>query len=154
MTNNHANYFTDINKQNWSDLKDKKILILNTQWNEEIINSMTNAAIKLLEFANVKFEIKTVPGAYELPYASKKFSKDYDGIITIGCVIKGDTFHFEAIALSASLNIQKVSIETEVPIAFGVITVNNIEQALERSQDNQTNKGLEAAAALLDLMVL
>lgn len=154
MKNNQVNYLTDDNKKKWSSLTNKKILILNTQWNKEFINSMTKKAIELLIFVGIEYEIKTVPGAYELPYASKKFAKQYDGIITIGCVIKGETLHFEAIALTASLNISKVSIETETPIAFGVITVNNIEQAKKRTENNQTNKGFEASAALLDLMTI
>lgn len=154
MTNNQANYFTEENFSRWSLLKGKKVLIINTQWNEEIISSMTSKAIELLEKVGIEYEIKTVPGTYEIPYVAKIMSKKYDGIITIGCVIKGDTFHFEAIALSTSFNIQNVSIEQMVPISFGVITVNNLEQAKERSQDNQTNKGLEAAASLLDLMIL
>lgn len=115
---------------------------------------MTNKAIELFEKTNIKYEIITAPGAYEIPFVAKTKAKYYDGVVTIGCVIKGDTFHFEAIALTASLNISKVAIETEVPISFGVITVNNTKQAEERTQNNQTNKGLEAAAALLDLMII
>ena len=154
MTNNHSNYYSEENLNKWSSLTDKKVLIINTQWNTEIIESMTNKSIELLNKVGISYEVLTVPGAYEIPYAAKVKAKDYDGIVTIGCVIKGDTFHFEAIALTASLNISKVAIETETPMSFGVITVNNEEQAKERSQDNQTNKGLEATAALLDLMTI
>ena len=153
MTNNQTNYYSEENLKKWSSLSNKKVLIINTQWNEEIISSMTNKAIELFDKLNIQYEIKTVPGTYEIPYVAKIMAPKYDGIVTIGCVIKGDTFHFEAIALSASFNIQNVSIETMKPISFGVITVNNLEQAIERSQDNQTNKGLEAAAALLDIML-
>lgn len=154
MTNNHVNYFSEENLQKWSSLKTKKVLIINTQWNTEFISSMTNKSIELLEKVGIPYDVLTVPGAYEIPYVAKKKAKEYDGIVTIGCVIKGDTFHFEAIALTASINISQVAIETEVPIAFGVITVNNEEQARERSRNDQTNKGLEATAALLDLMII
>lgn len=154
MTNNHTNYFSDENFKRWSQLKNKKILIINTQWNTEFISSMTNKSKELLDKAGISYDILQVPGAYEIPYAAKQKANSYDGIVTIGCVIKGDTFHFEAIALTASLHISKVSIETNTPIAFGVITVNNEEQARERTRDDQTNKGLEATAALLDLMLI
>lgn len=154
MTNNQNNYFSLENINKWKHLSGKKVLIINTQWNTKYIDSMTNKAIELFEKTNIKFDIITAPGAYEIPFVAKIHANKYDGVITIGCVIKGDTFHFEAIALTASLNISKVAIETEVPISFGVITVNNIEQAEERTRDDQTNKGLEAAGALLDLMLI
>lgn len=154
MTNNQQNYFSLENLSKWKSLSGKKVLIINTQWNTKYIDSMTNKAIELFEKTNIKYEIITAPGAYEIPFVAKTQARKYDGVVTIGCVIKGDTFHFEAIALTASLNISKVAIETEVPISFGVITVNNTQQAEERTQNNQTNKGLEAAAALLDLMII
>ena len=154
MENREIHYFNDETKNKWSSLSKKKILLINTQWNEKFVGSMTKKAIELFEHANVSYDVKTVPGAYELAYGCRKFADQYDGIVTIGVVIKGDTFHFEAIALAATLNISKVSIEQNVPISFGVITVNNLKQAEERTRDDETNKGLEAAAALLDLLVL
>ena len=156
MTNNEINYADRINSAEWQSLKGKNVVIINTQWNEEIISSMTNKAVELFNKVGINAEIVTVPGAYELPYSVKKIAQrgNVDGILTIGCVIKGETFHFEAIALAASLNISTISAEMMVPTSFGVLTVNTLEQARERSQNNELNKGWETAAALLDMMNL
>lgn len=156
MTNNQVNYFSNTNKEKWSKLSDKTVYIINTQWNNEIIDSLTNKTIELLEFANIKnYKVITVAGAYEIPFMASLLAKKHPkaGIVTLGCVIKGETYHFNAIVDAVSENLMDVSIETSVPIAFGVLTVNSLEQAKARSGDNEFNKGLEATAALLDLMI-
>ena len=140
------NYFSKENKEKWSTLKNKKILILNTQWNTNIVNSLTKSAIKLLEFANVKYQVITVPGAYEIPFAIKKLIDKYDGFIALGCLIKGDTYHFEAISYGVINEISRLMVDNEKPISFGILMVKKLKDAENRSKNDSNNKGLECAA--------
>jgi 6,7-dimethyl-8-ribityllumazine synthase len=90
-----------------------------------------------------------VPGSFELPYAAHRFAASgrYDAVICLGCVIKGETAHDEYINHQTARGIADVSVQTGVPAIFGVVTVNNLEQALARAEDGTTNKGYEAACA-------
>ena len=150
----NKNYLSKENKNKWSLLSGKRVLIINTQWNESIIKSLTKAAISNLEFASLKYDVLTVPGAYEIPYAIHKKALHYDGIVTIGCVVKGQTYHFNAIVDAISPAIIDLSIKHNTPISFGVLTVNNIQEAIHRTQDDNSNKGYEATSALLDMMLI
>ena len=155
MTNNQVNYFSETNKEKWNKLDKRKVYIINTQWNDSIIKSLTDKTIELLDFSGFKdYEEVKVAGAYEIPYMASLLAKKDPkcAIVTLGCVIKGETYHFNAIVDAVSENLMDVSIKTGVPIAFGVLTVNNEGQAKARSGDNEFNKGLEATAALLDLI--
>lgn len=103
-----------------------------------------------------KVDVYHVPGAYEIPFAAKKLalSKKYGGIVCLGAVIKGETPHFEYISQYVSLGIGQVSLETCLPISFGVITTLTLKQAKDRSGNNQLNKGREAALSLVEMMEL
>lgn len=92
------------------------------------------------------------PGAFEMPLIAKTLAKTgrYSGVICLGCVIKGDTAHFEFISLGATIGIQQASLETGVPIAFGILTTYDDEQALKRTQPGLENKGREAALAAFE----
>jgi 6,7-dimethyl-8-ribityllumazine synthase len=91
------------------------------------------------------------PGAFEIPLLAKKLAStgDFDGVVCLGCVIKGDTAHFEFISLAAAMGIQQASLETGVPIGFGVLTTYTEEQAVSRSREDPENKGREAVKAVL-----
>ena len=97
-----------------------------------------------------------VPGAFEIPVAARRLavSGDYDAIIALGCLIKGDTMHFEYIAAAASQGIMDVSTSTGVPVAFGVLTAITDEQAEVRSGPGADNKGREAALAAIEMATL
>ncbi|WP_428377446.1 6,7-dimethyl-8-ribityllumazine synthase [Lichenicoccus sp.] len=96
------------------------------------------------------------PGAFELPLLAQALARTrrYDGVICLGCVIKGDTAHFEFISLGAATGLMQASLATGVPIAFGVLTTYTEEQAMLRSRDDAHNKGREAAAACVESIAL
>lgn len=98
------------------------------------------------------FQIR-VPGAFEMPLAAKKLAKSgsYDAIICLGAVIRGATPHFDYVAAEVSKGIANVSLETDIPVSFGVLTTDNLEQAIERAGSKSGNKGYEAAMAAIEM---
>ena len=130
----------------------KKILILNSNYYKDISkNLVLNAKKKLIQH---KFlvHILNVPGVYEIPFAIKKNIKKYDGFVALGCVIKGETPHFDFICSSVFKSILDLSINYNKPISNGIITALNISQAKNRSMNNKKdkpNKGSESANALV-----
>ena len=110
-----------------------KIALVKAKFNYDITEEMETVAIKRLKELGVKnISSYEVPGSFEIPYACKKISKNYDAIIAIGCIIEGETDHYKFISENSSIGIQKVSIEEEKPIIFAVLTVKNHDQATER----------------------
>jgi 6,7-dimethyl-8-ribityllumazine synthase len=101
-------------------------------------------------------EIFRVPGAFEIPLCAQKAaeSKKFDAVICLGVIIRGDTPHFEYIAATAARGISDAGLRTGVPLLFGVITADNIEQAKHRSADDRSNKGYEAAMAAVEVVNL
>jgi 6,7-dimethyl-8-ribityllumazine synthase len=97
-----------------------------------------------------------VPGAFEIPLVAKKLAKSgkYDAIVCLGAVIRGATPHFEYVAAEVSKGIAMVNLETEVPISFGVLTTDNIEQAIERAGSKSGNKGWDAAVSAIEMVNL
>lgn len=139
--------------------KDTKIAIVSARFNGEIVDAMRVTAHQtLLDNGVNKTDIKHVyvPGAFELPLACKTLaaSKQYNAIIALGCVIRGDTPHFDYVCTSSALGIQQAALEMNIPIAFGVLTTDNTEQALKRSSvtDIQHNKGCDAALCALEMI--
>ena len=117
-----------------SDPSKIKIAIIKAKFNYEITEEMENLAIDRLKELGVKnISSYEVPGSYELPYAANKIIDNYDGAIVIGCLIKGETDHYEYISDSVSHAIQDVIIESKKPIIFGVLTTDTMQQALERA---------------------
>ena len=130
----------------------KKILIVSSNFYSDISNSLEKGVIKTLNEKNFEYEIKNVPGCFEVPFIIKKNIKKYDGFIALGCIIKGDTYHFEVIANETSRKIMDLAVDFEVPIGFGILTCYNLDQAILRSDINKQNKGREAALACADLL--
>lgn len=133
--------------------------IVKSKFNTEITQGLLTGAMSVLEEHGVPLnsvELFEAPGAFEIPLLAQALArtKKYNGIIALGCVIKGDTAHFEFISLGASVGIQQAMLETEVPISFGVLTTYTEEQAVERSGVSKDclahNKGREAALACLE----
>ncbi|URJ30141.1 6,7-dimethyl-8-ribityllumazine synthase [Blochmannia endosymbiont of Camponotus sp.] len=135
-----------------------KISIAVVRFNRFINNNLLEGALDILKrIGHIKDENITiiwVPGAYELPLIAKALaiSDKYDGIIALGTVIRGITLHFELIAKECSSGLSNISIENTLPIGFGLLTTDNISQAIERSGVKSNNKGSEAALAVLEMI--
>ncbi|WP_443091482.1 6,7-dimethyl-8-ribityllumazine synthase [Basfia succiniciproducens] len=137
-----------------------KVAVVVARFNSFINDSLVEGAVDALKrIGQVKDENITlvrVPGAYELPLAVRRLadSKKYDTIVALGTVIRGGTAHFEYVAGGASNGIGHVSLESNVPVAFGVLTTENIEQAIDRAGTKSGNKGAEAALVALEMVNL
>lgn len=129
------------------------------RFNSFVVESLVEGAVDTLRrhgIAESEITVVRVPGAYEMPLAVKRVAQtgNYDAIIALGAVIRGGTPHFDYVAGEASSGIGSVSLETNVPVAFGVLTVDSIEQAIERSGTKAGNKGAEAAVTALEMVSL
>ena len=133
----------------------KKILIINSNYYKKISNNLVLNAKKKLLKAKFKISILDVPGSFEIPIAIKRNIKKFDGFIALGCVIKGQTPHFDLICSSLFNSILSLSINYNKPIGNGVITALNLNQAIQRSKKSNTkkpNKGSEAANAVISIL--
>lgn len=133
-----------------------KIGIALPRFNDFIGSKLLDGAIDGLKRHGVdekNIEIAWVPGAFELPLVAKKMvkSQKYDAIICLGAVIKGSTSHFDYVCAETSKGIASVSLEAEVPVIFGVLTTDTIEQAIERAGTKAGNKGFEAAVSAIEM---
>lgn len=133
----------------------QKIALVCAKFNDAITSRLLEGAISCFvahggDKANI--DIIYVPGAFEIGVAVKMAaaSKKYDGIATLGCVIRGGTPHFEYVAGEAASAVSKIAIDLTLPIAFGVLTTDSIEQAVERAGTKMGNKGWEATQALIE----
>ena len=137
--------------------RDIRVALVAARFNPKICNNLIAGAQKALREAGLsasQIDLFRVPGSFELPLAAKKcaLSGVYQGVISLGAVIRGETPHFNYICQAASFGITQVSLETGVPIAFGVITANSLDQALARSRKDRYNKGRGAALAVLEMI--
>ncbi len=129
-----------------------KILIVSANYYKEISKNLELGTTKTLKDNNYEYDIISAPGCFEIPFIIKKHINNYKGFISLGCIIKGDTYHFEIIANETSRKIMDLSIKYNVPIGFGILTCYNLDQAIVRSDINKKNKGQEAALACLQLL--
>jgi 6,7-dimethyl-8-ribityllumazine synthase len=139
------------------DANGLRFAIVVARWNEAMTFSLRDGAIRAFTDAGVgSHDVFVVPGAFELPLASKKAAETgrFDAVLALGVVIRGDTPHFDFVAGQAAAGIMQASLSTGVPIMFGVVTTDNIEQALERCGSNDSNKGFEAARAAIEVAAL
>lgn len=135
----------------------KRIVIVSARWNELIVNRLQEGAIEALLLHGVldaDITIVRCPGSYELPSVALHAAQTLqpDAIIAIGVVIRGDTPHFEYVSGPVSNGISHVAMQTGIPCIFGVLTVNTVEQAMERAGVKGDNKGFEAATAALEMI--
>jgi len=149
------------NKQNTKNdhkipkVKDVAVGIVSALWNQKITDALTDGAVKMLEKHKVKkIDVRRVPGTIELTHAASMMIEHcyYDAIIVIGCVIRGDTPHFDYVCQSVTQGITKLNVTTDIPVIFGVLTVENEQQALDRAGGALSNKGAEAAEAALRMI--
>ena len=136
-----------------------RFAVIVSRFNAAITESLRDAAVAALAEAGVKtadVEEFTVPGAFELPQAARCAAETgrFDAILCLGCVIRGETPHFEYVSSSAAQGVMAASGDTGVPMAFGVLTTDNEEQARARAGADESNKGREAAAAALEMAAL
>ncbi len=138
---------------------DEKYCIILSRFNDFIGSKLLAGAVDELRRHGVQTEnvdIVRVPGAFEIPLMALKCAKTgkYAAIITLGAIIKGATAHFDYVSAELSKGIANVSLQTEVPVIFGVLTTDNIEQAIERAGTKSGNKGSDAAVSLLEMLDL
>ena len=136
-----------------------KIGIVAGRFNEFITSKLVGGAVDVLKRNDVNDEdidIAWVPGAFEIPLITKKMaeSKKYDSIITLGSFIKGSTPHFDYVCAEVSKGVAQISLQTGLPIMFGVLTTNNIEEAIERAGTKAGNKGSDVAFGALEMIDL
>lgn len=136
-----------------------KFAILVARFNSYIVESLLDGAIDTLERHGVSesdIEVIRVPGAFEMPIAAQRIAKQnkYSAIIALGAVIRGGTPHFEYVAGECVKGLSQVSLNADIPVAFGVLTVDSIEQAIERAGTKAGNKGAEAAITALEMVNL
>lgn len=135
------------------------VAVISTRWNSFIVDHLEAGCLDALErHATVSPEVTVVkaPGAFELPLIAKRLAESgkYDAVIALGAVIRGSTAHFEHVAGAASRGLANASADTGVPVIFGVLTTDTIEQAVERAGTKAGNKGAEAAAVALEMISL
>ncbi|MGX9757087.1 6,7-dimethyl-8-ribityllumazine synthase [Clostridioides difficile] len=136
--------------------KDLKIGIINSRFNEFITSKLLSGAQDCLlrhDVTQENIEVVWVPGAFEIPLIAQKMSKSgkYDAIICLGCVIRGATSHYDYVCSEVSKGIAKVSLDNELPVIFGIVTTENIEQAIERAGTKAGNKGYDCAMNALEM---
>jgi 6,7-dimethyl-8-ribityllumazine synthase len=137
----------------------RRFAIVVSRFNPEVTEGLLRGAQAALADAAVPgsdITLVRVPGAFEIPLAAMTLAgtRRFDAVIALGCVIKGDTMHFEYIASAVANGLMQVSTRTGVPVTFGVLTTLTEDQAVERSMDGQGNKGREAAAAAVQMATL
>ena len=135
---------------------DFKIGIVVSEWNSEVTDGLLEGALHTLVECGVSKEnitVYKVPGSFELIYAAKKVqSSGVDGVITIGCVIQGETKHFDYVCAGVTQGVKDLNIQNDVPVIFCVLTDNNKQQSLDRSGGKHGNKGVEAAITALKMI--
>lgn len=139
------------------DGKGLKIAIVASRFNEFITSKLVSGAEDCLRRHNVNEDDMTlawVPGAFEVPLMAKKLAKtgNYDAVICVGAVIRGATSHYDYVCAEVSKGIASVSLETEIPVLFGILTTDTIEQAIERAGTKAGNKGYDCALSALELV--
>ncbi len=140
--------------------QNKKIVIVRTNYYEDLIDNLVKFYIATLadrlEVNNIEnyVDIVTAPGTWEVPFLAKKLAitQKYEAIVAFGIIVKGETYHFEAIAEQSSRSLMDISINQEVPIIYEILAVYNIEQAQARCANNDKNKGIEAALATIQII--
>jgi 6,7-dimethyl-8-ribityllumazine synthase len=134
-----------------------KIAIVLSRFNSFVVDRLYSGAIKSLKENKINEDAITivkVPGAFEIPVAVEAIldKNEFDAVITLGAVIRGETPHFDFIANECSHGISQLAINSGVPVIFGVLTVDNVDQAMDRAGEEESNKGYEAASAALEMI--
>ncbi|MBV9988667.1 MAG: 6,7-dimethyl-8-ribityllumazine synthase [Chitinophagaceae bacterium] len=139
-------------------VKDAFVVIVNTEWNAAIVNKLTVGAKKILADAGIGCKVITVPGAVEIPFAIKTHyaysETPADAYISIGAVIRGDTPHFDYVCKAVTEGVMQLNLSLDSPVIFAVLTVENEQQAKERTGGKHGHKGEEAAFTAIKMIAL
>lgn len=135
---------------------DLKVAIVVSRFNDFITNRLLGGAKDTLirhEVPENNIDVAYVPGAFEIPLVAKKLAQkgEYDAVITLGCVIKGSTSHYDYVCNEVSKGVSKANDVADIPVIFGILTTDNIEQAVERAGTKAGNKGSEAAVSAIEM---
>ena len=139
--------------------KNLKFGIVAARFNEFIVSKLVGGALDTLhrhEAADSDIDVAWVPGAFEIPIAAKKMAESgkYDAVLCLGAVIRGSTTHYDYVCSEVSKGVAQIGLQTGVPTIFGVVTTENIEQAIERAGTKAGNKGADAAMAAMEMASL
>jgi len=150
-TKNLSQYHSDL-----PNASGMKVGIVVAEWNSDITFALRDGAVQTLLECGIKesdITLRYVPGSFELTAGALMMAKKYnvDAIICIGCVIRGETPHFDYICQGVTMGLTHITIKYELPVIFGVLTTNNLEQALDRAGGKHGNKGVEAAATAIKM---
>jgi len=154
-----AGTLTSVSEKSKIDLSKKSFAIVVAEWNEEITEPLYQGAFDaLLKLGAKKKNIirKNVPGSFELPLAAQWMAekKEIDAVICLGCIIQGETAHFDYICQAVAYGVMKVNLKSNKPVAFGVLTTLNKKQAMDRAGGKYGNKGEEAALTVVKMLEL
>jgi 6,7-dimethyl-8-ribityllumazine synthase len=131
-----------------------KVLILEARFHENITDMLVKGAVAVLEESGVKYDRLPVPGSFEIPGAIKFAMNMYDGFVALGCVIRGETSHYEYVCAESARGLMALSMEHNIAIGYGVLTCDTEEQAIRRADPRQLDKGGDAAFACLRMFEL
>ncbi len=144
-----------------TDIRGARALIVEARFYDDIQDALLQGAVAELEAAGVAHDVITVPGALEIPAAiaiafnaAEKSGAPYDAAIALGCVLRGETFHFEIVSMESSRGLMDIAINRRIPLGNGILTVNTEEQAWARARPGELNKGGDAARAALAMLRL
>lgn len=145
--------------QDDTDITGARVVIVEARFYDDIQNALLQGAVAELDAAGVSYDVVSVPGALEVPAAlaialdaAKKNGRAYDGAIALGCVVRGDTFHFEIVATESARALMDLAVARSLPLGNGIITVDNDEQAWVRARPSEMDKGGDAARAVIAMM--
>jgi 6,7-dimethyl-8-ribityllumazine synthase len=148
-------------KREKSDAKGARILVVEARYYDDIADFLLAGAMKVLNKAGAEVERITVPGSLEIPSAiviavdaAKQKGLAYEGVVALGCVIRGDTIHFEIVSQLSAQGLLELSVARGLPIGNGIVTVNTLTQALARARIEEQDKGGDAARAALTMVAL
>jgi len=138
-----------------------RILVVEARFYEDIADALLDGATRVLQAAGASFDRITVPGALEIPAATvlaldaaNKLGRPYDGVVALGCVIRGDTIHFDIVAIQSARALMDMAVSRGLPLGNGILTVDNEAQAWARARATEGDKGGDAARAALDMVAL
>jgi 6,7-dimethyl-8-ribityllumazine synthase len=134
----------------------RRVIVLASRFNEFVVSGLVKGAVAAWEKHGgnpADLVVVRVPGAFELPVVARRVAESgkYETIVALGCVIRGDTAHFEYVAGECARGLQNVAVETGIPVVFGVLTTETVEQALQRAAPGGSNKGGEAMETALEM---
>lgn len=137
--------------------EDMRFGVVVSEWNEQVTDALLAGCVRTLKAsgcADHNIQIRYVPGSFELPLGAQFFAEytDVDAVIVLGCVIQGETKHFDYVCQGVTNGVTRVTIDWNMPVAFGVLTTENLQQALDRAGGKLGNKGEEAAATAIKMV--